>query len=129
MAHGETMTDEAEQLLDGMDAEDVVETPKDEKLEADVQEVAVLSKAEAYNLEDGEEPKHGERDDRVIQVTAICEKDGREYRCTDSFQYYERPTSRSDLGKYITKYGQPPHDGQEVTVDWDGEGLPSIALE
>ena len=101
---------------------EVVDSPKGVTVEGEITEVVLGSRAEVYNLDDGEQPKYGQRDDQIINYKVNVVHDGTEYTVYDSFPYYDSPSDRSSYGKFIGKYDKPPQQGATVTVSYDLEG-------
>lgn len=107
---------------------DVQEAPQDEKVKGSVVEITVGTRAEIFNMEEGESPRYGDRDDRMVQVEVESTYDGESYTTFDTFSFPETVTSNHDLGKYTEKYGNP-EEGQSVVVRFDEDGQSSIVLE
>lgn len=106
---------------------DVTKRPKNQTTNGTVLKVQKGTRAEMYNLEDGEEPTYGDREDELLSLTVETTVNGTEFMVYEDIRFYDNPSDRSDLGKYVNRYGVP-ETGQEVTVDFDSEGNVSVVL-
>lgn len=106
---------------------EVADRPKNHTTTGNVTQVVLGTRAELYELDDDEEPKYGSRDDRLLNLEVEVEVKGDTFTIFEDMRYYENPSDRSTIGKYVKRYGTP-EAGQEVTVDFDDEGDAKIVV-
>lgn len=105
---------------------DVTERPKEKEIgNCEVIAVRKGDREEFYEGMEEEDLKHGSMDDEMIQIEVEVSFNGESFPVTDDMRYYDTPTDRSHLGRYLQKYGTP-ETGQKVTVSFDEEGNASI---
>lgn len=66
-----------------------------------------------------------ESGDSMIELVAVAEHDGHEFRVVESFNDHENPSPRSVLGQLINKYGKL-EVGSRVDISFDSDGNTSI---
>lgn len=107
---------------------DVTEYPENVTTDdATIVEVLKGTRAEIYDLEDDEEPKYGNRDDEFLRLEIEAVVDGEEFTVYHDMAYYDSPSNRSDLGKFVNRYGTP-EPAMDVTVDFDEDGNSKVVL-
>lgn len=102
--------------------EQVVKTPKNETREATVTNVEVTTWRDHLGGDMTKLEKFDEPDQKIVVVSYETEN-GQE--ASDAFPYYEAPTDKSTIGKYLQKYGKF-ENGQKIVVYFNGEGYPNL---
>ena len=119
---GDFMTEEH----DSIDL-DVQDRPERTTKSAEITAIRTGARQEFYDPEDDGEYKYGSASDPMIQIVLEYEHDGAELEETQVFRYYDNPDPRSNLGKFVKRYGAP-EKGLEVNIDFDENGQGSIVL-
>lgn len=101
---------------------DLREVPKNRTIESVVTKVEVKTWRELI-----EDPKVLEKfsDPDAKQIIVTYESEG--FSRDEKFNFMEKPTTTSRLGRYIVRY-DTPKVGQTISVDWDSESKPTILI-
>lgn len=120
---------ENKDLNDLLNPDNVVETPKNEYLMATVTDVTVTTKADAFDLEEGEQPRYGNREDLRLMISAVVTYNGVQYDVDDSMNVPEDITDRHRIGRFLNTYKKRPEEGMDVAVYFDGQGRDEILVD
>ncbi len=102
--------------------EDLREVPKDTKEDGIVIDVSIKSWKEIIT-----DPEKLTRFKNPDALQVIVKYDVKGFIREEKFNYDEKPTTTSMLGRYIVKYDTPTV-GQKIRVDFDEDGHSSIIL-
>lgn len=119
---GDNMTEEH----DSLDYE-VADRPEKETKKGEVVAIRTGARQEFYEPNEDGEYRYGDASDPMLQIVAEYEHDGATLQETFTFRDYDSPDPRSNLGKYVKRYGSP-EKGQEVNIDFDENGYGSVVL-
>lgn len=119
---------EGKNLLDDIDKDDIVETPKKTYKKAVITSVNVGTQAEIFDLDEGEKPRYGDRDDKRIQIYGETEHKGEVVTIYDSMNLPETLNDRHTLSKFIRRYDGTPEEEMEVYVYFNSEGNHEIVV-
>ena len=109
-----------------MDKSSVIESPKDEILEAII---INFGKTTWKNIISPDKiSKFENPDDEVVMIDYEYLFKGNHQRNNETFKFYEKPQSNSKLGKFLLKYGELK-TGTQIKVIFSSEGIPSIKLD
>lgn len=110
-----------------MTNKDVIESPKDEILDGVITRIdkGMLREFLPENID---ETKWTNLEQDTLLIHFETKYNDRNIGGTDRLSYYEKPMSNSKLGKFLSKYKQLAI-GQEIKIEFDGEGFSSIKLK
>jgi len=107
------------------EVKDLKELPKDVILPAVIIGVDIKTWREILSPESLAKFDENSIDQPQVIITYECQG----YRRDDKFTYYEQPSTRSKLGRYMVKYDKFPEIGDEIKVQFDDEGRSNIVIK
>lgn len=106
---------------------DVQERPKRETKEAEIVDIVTGDREDFYDPNEDGGYEYGTASDPMVQLVYEYEHDGAELQGTETMRFYRNPDARSNMGKFISRWGKP-ETGMEVHVDFNEDGYGSIVL-
>lgn len=108
---------------------EVSERPQNHTTNGNIVQIQKGTREEFYELESEDDLMYDNQslDDELLRFEVEVEANNNTFTVIEDMSYYNNPSDRSNLGKFVKRYGQP-EAGLEVTVDFDEEGEASIVL-
>lgn len=104
---------------------DTLEYPKNATKTGQVTNWYKATRAEVFELEEGEEAEYGDRDDDILVIEAVVEHEGSEIEVSDTMAYYDEPSTRSAMGKFLNRYDDVEED-MDIDFTFDDDGNAKI---